>query len=89
MGRCISVPSNQKQIKSLLITSDAVSHPVTITIVNINESTTNRNIFLHFVFLLCFCSMWFVAGVGQVYFILSLFNSVPANNYSFTIESEN
>ena len=36
-----------------------------------------------------FCSVCFVAGVGQVYFILSLFNSVPTNNYSFTIESEN
>ena len=36
-----------------------------------------------------FCSVCFVARVGQVYFILSLFNSVPTNNYSFTIESEN
>ena len=50
----------------------------------------NGKYIFHFVFLVvCFCSMWFVAGVGQVYFILSLFNSVPANNYSFTIESEN
>ena len=49
----------------------------------------NGEYIFHFVFLVCFCSMWFVAGVGQVYFILSLFNSVPANNYSFTIESEN
>ena len=83
-------PLEGKQIKSLLITSDAVSDLVTITVVNINEATTDQNIFFHFVFLVvCFCSMWFVAGVGQVYFILSLFNSVPANNYSFTIESEN
>ena len=40
-------------------------------------------------FFFLFCSVCFVARVGQVYFILSLFNSVPTNNYSFTIESEN
>ena len=50
MGRCISVPSNQKQIKSLLITSDAVSDPVTITIVNINEATTKWRIYFSFCF---------------------------------------
>ena len=32
-------------------------------------------------FLFLFCYVCFVAGVGQVYFILSLFNSVPTNNY--------
>ena len=42
-----------------------------------------------FAFFFLFCSVCFVARVGQVYFILSLFNSVPTNNYSFTIESEN
>ena len=50
MGRCILVPSNQKQIKSLLITSDAVSDLVTITVVNINEATTKWRIYFSFCF---------------------------------------
>ena len=41
IGNGMYLPSNQKQIKSPLITSDAVSCcPVTITIININEGAT-------------------------------------------------
>ena len=41
IGNGMYLPSNQKQIKSPLITSDAVSCcPVTITIININEGAS-------------------------------------------------
>ena len=43
IGNGMYLPSNQKQIKSPLITSDAVSCcPVTITIININEGEINQ-----------------------------------------------
>ena len=89
MGRCISVPSNESRLSlcwSLLMLLATQSQSPLLT--SMKQQPNGEYIF-HFVFLVCFCSMWFVAGVGQVYFILSLFNSVPANNYSFTIESEN
>ena len=56
--------------------------------VAISENVKIKQKFAFFWYVL-FCSLCFVAGVGQVYFILSLFNSVPGNNYCFTIQSEN
>ena len=60
IGNGMYLPSNQKQIKSPLITSDAVScYPVTITIININEGEINQEqtkiSFRFFVFLMVFC----------------------------------
>ena len=60
IGNGMYLPSNQKQIKSPLITSDAVSCcPVTITIININEGEINQEqtkiSFRFFVFLMVFC----------------------------------
>ena len=88
-GRCILVPSKESRLSlcwSLLMLLATQSQSPSLT--SMKQQPNGEYIF-HFVFLVCFCSMWFVAGVGQVYFILSLFNSVPTNNYSFTIESEN